>query len=91
MANENPTAPAKKKIMSVIKIYLFVLLAIVLYSVLSGDINKPSGPSCNCQYEDGAGNKKRTHAMDYKYCRDLLGGEWLGDAADCEVPRYSSR
>ena len=88
MANSNPTIPAKKKSMSMIKIYLLVLLAIVIYSVLSGEINETSGPSCNCQYEDGAGNKTRTRVLDYKECKELYNGTYLGTSASCDVPKY---
>ena len=88
MTNANPTPPVKKKSLSLIKIYLLGLLAIVLYSVLSGEINEPSAPSCDCQYDDGAGNKKRTHAGGYKDCTDLYGGTYLGTSASCDVPKY---
>ena len=66
------------------------IVAIVVWAVrhFGGSSTESGASNCNCQYEDGMGNKKRTHAIDLRTCTEMMNGEWLGYDADCKVPRY---
>lgn len=75
----------EKKPWSTLKIIMVVLVAIFILRIITTDFDAPRGPSCNCEYKDELGTKKRMRVAFYRDCKDLIGGDWLGDAADCEV------
>ncbi len=64
---------------------IIVIIIIFISPKKKSSSNENSKSDCNCEYEDGAGNKKRFHALDYRDCVNADGGDWLGYDADYEV------
>lgn len=79
-----PEKITSKKPMAGWKILLYFLIAAALLNIVIQIINpSDSKPGCNCEYEDGAGNKKFTRTLFRKDCEELIGGNWLYKEVEC--------